>query len=85
VLPERARAFKKLRKQVRRLRPLEHGGLPRRAPAQKQLRYALECGADMFGNRRTGCQALRRLQDCLGAQQDARTAKNRLTSIVADE
>ena len=29
-------------------------------------------------------KALRRLQDCLGAQQDAHTAKNRLASIVAD-
>jgi len=87
VLPERVRGrFKKLKKQVRKLDARstmeDYHAVRRRA---KQLRYALECGAGMFGKPADEMlKALRRLQDCLGAQQDAHTAKNRLASIVAD-
>jgi hypothetical protein len=78
--------FKKLKKQVRKLddrSTMEDYHAVRRGA--KQLRYALECGARMFGKPADELlRALRRLQDCLGAQQDAHTAKNRLAAIVAD-
>jgi CHAD domain-containing protein len=51
----------------------------------KQLRYATECGAVMFGKPADDMlKALRRLQDKLGAHQDACMAQNRLAAIAAD-
>jgi CHAD domain-containing protein len=87
VMPERVRRrFRKLRKSVRRLRPkssMEEYHLVRRRA--KQLRYATECGAVMFGKPADELlRALRRLQDKLGAHQDACMAQTRLAEIVAD-
>ena len=87
VMPERVRRrFKKLKKEVRRLGSKstmeEYHAVRRRA---KQLRYALECGAALFGKpAEEMLKALRRLQDGLGAQQDAYMAKNRLAALAAD-
>jgi CHAD domain len=51
----------------------------------KQLRYATECGADLFGKPADELlRALRRLQDKLGAHQDACMAQSRLAAIAAD-
>src|SRR5690242_6973334 len=68
VMPERVqRRFRKLRKSVRKLRPkssMEDYHLVRRRA--KQLRYATECGASMFGKPADELlRALRRLQDRL--------------------
>src|SRR6516164_6230083 len=87
VMPERVRRrFRKLRKSVRKLRPkssMEDYHLVRRRA--KQLRYATECGAVMFGKPADDLlKALRRLQDKLGAHQDACMAQNRLAAIAAD-
>ena len=87
VMPERVqRRFRKLRKSVRKLRPkssMEDYHLVRRRA--KQLRYATECGAVMFGKPADDLlKALRRLQDKLGAHQDACMAQQRLASIAAD-
>ena len=87
VMPERVRRrFRKLRKSVRKLRPkssMEDYHLVRRRA--KQLRYATECGAPMFGKPADEMlRALRRLQDRLGAHQDACMAQGRLAAIVAD-
>jgi len=87
VMPERVRRrFRKLRKSVRRLRPksaMEDYHLVRRRA--KQLRYATECGAVMFGKTADDMlKALRRLQDKLGANQDACMAQQRLATIAAD-
>jgi CHAD domain-containing protein len=87
VMPERVRRrFRKLRKSVRKLRPkssMEDYHLVRRRA--KQLRYATECGAPMFGKPADEMlRALRRLQDKLGAHQDACMAQSRLAAIVAD-
>ena len=87
VMPERVRRrFRKLRKSVRKLRPkssMEDYHLVRRRA--KQLRYATECGAVMFGKPANDMlKALRRLQDKLGAHQDACMAQNRLAAIAAD-
>jgi CHAD domain-containing protein len=87
VMPERVRRrFRKLRKSVRKLRPkssMEEYHLVRRRA--KQLRYATECGAGMFGKPADDLlRALRRLQDKLGAHQDACMAQTRLAEIVAD-
>jgi len=87
VMPERVqRRFRKLRKSVRKLRPKssmeEYHQVRRRA---KQLRYATECGAIMFGKPADDLlKALRRLQDKLGAHQDACMAQTRLAEIAAD-
>src|SRR6201987_1426806 len=87
VMPERVRRrFRKLRKSVRKLRPKssmeEYHQVRRRA---KQLRYATECGVIMFGKPADDLlKALRRLQDKLGAHQDACMAQTRLAEIVAD-
>lgn len=87
VMPERVRGrLKKLKKEVRRINSKstmeEYHKVRRRA---KQLRYALECGAGLFGKPADEMlKALRRLQDGLGAQQDAHMAKNRLAALVAD-
>src|SRR5215472_16551207 len=74
VMPERVRRrFRKLRKSVGKLRgksSMDDYHLVRRRA--KQLRYATECGAVMFGKPAEDMlRALRRLQDGLGAQQDA--------------
>jgi len=87
VMPERVqRRFRKLRKSVRKLRPkssMEDYHLVRRRA--KQLRYATECGAVMFGKPADDMlRALRRLQDKLGAHQDACMAQQRLATIAAD-
>ena len=87
VMPERVRRrFRKLRKSVRKLRPkssMEDYHLVRRRA--KQLRYATECGAPMFGKPADEMlRALRRLQDKLGAHQDAGMAQSRLAAIAAD-
>jgi CHAD domain-containing protein len=87
VMPERVRRrFRKLRKSVRKLRPkssMEDYHLVRRRA--KQLRYATECGAVMFGRPADDMlKALRRMQDKLGAHQDACMAQSRLATIAAD-
>lgn len=87
VIPQRVRRrFRKLRKSVSKLRaksPMEaYHQVRRRA---KQLRYATECGAAMFGKPADEMlKALRRLQDRLGAQQDAYMAQHRLAALAAD-
>jgi triphosphatase len=87
VLPERVRRrFRKLRKSVERLRGKssmdEYHEVRRRA---KQLRYAIECGAALFGKPADETlRALRKLQDRLGAHQDAHMAQNRLSALAAD-
>jgi CHAD domain-containing protein len=87
VLPERVRRrFRKLRKAVNNLRGKssmeEYHEVRRRA---KQLRYAIECGAALFGKPADETlKALRRLQDRLGVHQDAHMAQNRLTALAAD-
>jgi CHAD domain-containing protein len=87
VMPERVRRrFRKLRKSVRKLRPkssMEDYHLVRRRA--KQLRYATECGSVMFGKPADDMlKALRRMQDRLGAHQDACMAQNRLAAIAED-
>lgn len=87
VMPERVRRrFRKLRKSVAKLRAkssMDDYHLVRRRA--KQLRYATECGASMFGKPADELlRALRRLQDRLGAHQDAFMAQNRLAAIAAD-
>jgi len=87
VMPERVRRrFRKLRKSVGKLRGKssmeDYHQVRRRA---KQLRYATECGAVMFGKPADDMlKALRRLQDKLGAHQDAYMAQDRLAAIAAD-
>jgi CHAD domain-containing protein len=87
VMPQRVRRrFRKLRKSVAKLRaksPMEaYHQVRRRA---KQLRYATECGAALFGRPADDMlKALRRLQDRLGAHQDAYIAQNRLATLAAD-
>ena len=87
VMPERVRLrFRKLRKAVRRLGAKasmeEYHDVRRRA---KQLRYAIESGAAMFGKPADDAlKALRRMQDKLGTQQDAYMAKERLSVLAAD-
>jgi triphosphatase len=87
VLPERVRRrFRKLRKAVGKLRNKssmeEYHQVRRRA---KQLRYAIECGAGLFGKPGDETlRALRRLQDRLGAHQDAHMAQSRLALLAAD-
>jgi CHAD domain-containing protein len=87
VMPERVRGrFRKLRKSVRSLGSdssmEDYHAVRRRA---KQLRYAIESGAGMFGKpAEETLKALRRLQDKLGAHQDAYMARNRLTALAAD-
>ncbi len=87
VLPQRVRRrFRRLRKAVRRLRDDsvmdDYHRVRRRA---KQLRYALESGAVMCGKPADEMlKALRRMQNRLGAQQDAHMAGTRLTALAAD-
>jgi CHAD domain-containing protein len=87
VMPERVRRrFRKLRKSVGKLRPRssmdDYHQVRRRA---KQLRYATECGAAMFGKPAEDLlKALRRLQNQLGTHQDAYMAQNRLAALTAE-
>jgi len=87
IMPERVRRrFRKLRRSVRQLHTKssmeDYHAVRRRA---KQLRYAIECGAGMFGKpAEEALKALRRLQDKLGAHQDAHMARNRLAALAAD-
>ncbi len=87
VMPRRVRRrFRRLRKAVRRLRPSssmeDYHKVRRRA---KQLRYALESGVFTYGKpAEEMLKALRRLQDKLGAQQDAYMARSHLASLAAD-
>jgi CHAD domain-containing protein len=87
VMPRRVRRrFRRLRKAVRRLRANssmdDYHKVRRRA---KQLRYALEAGAVMYGKPADEMlKALRRMQDRLGAQQDAHMARNHLIALAAD-
>jgi CHAD domain-containing protein len=78
--------FRKLRKTVRRLPAnasmKEFHDVRRRA---KQLRYAIESGAGMFGKPAEDLlKALRRMQERLGAHQDAHMARSRLATLAAD-
>jgi triphosphatase len=87
VMPKRVqRRFRKLRKSVGRLRSKssmeDYHQVRRRA---KQLRYATECGAGMFGKPADDLlKHLRRLQDRLGAHQDSYMAQNRLAALAGD-
>jgi CHAD domain-containing protein len=87
VMPSRVRRrFRRLRKAVRRLRADssmdDYHKVRRRA---KQLRYALESGAFMYGKPADEMlKALRRMQDKLGAHQDAYMARTHLGALAAD-
>jgi CHAD domain-containing protein len=87
VMPARVRQrFRKLRKTVRSLPANasmeEFHDVRRRA---KQLRYAIESGAGMFGKPAEDLlKALRRMQERLGAHQDAHMARSRLATLAAD-
>ncbi|HYL02147.1 MAG TPA: CHAD domain-containing protein [Steroidobacteraceae bacterium] len=80
------RRFRRLRKAVDRLG--EHSSMDdyhrvrRRA---KQLRYALEASARLYGKPADEMlRSLRRLQDELGSQQDASMARGHLIALAAD-
>ena len=87
VMPQRVRRrFRRLRKAVRRLRADssmdDYHKVRRRA---KQLRYALESGLDLYGKAADEMlKALRRMQDKLGANQDAHMARSHLNALAAD-
>jgi CHAD domain-containing protein len=87
VMPQRVRQrFRKLRKTVRKLPANasmdEFHAVRRRA---KQLRYAIETGGRMFGKPAEELlKALRRMQERLGAHQDAYMAKRRLAKLAED-
>ena len=87
VMPQRVRQrFRRLRKAVRRLRadsPMDDYHRVRRRA--KQLRYALESGLGLYGRPADEMlRALRRMQDKLGAYQDAHMARNHLMVLAAD-
>jgi CHAD domain-containing protein len=87
VMPQRVRRrFRRLRKAVRRLRADssmdDYHKVRRRA---KQLRYALESGSSLYGKPADELlKALRRMQDKLGANQDAHMARTHLAALAAD-
>lgn len=87
VMPQRVRRrFRRLRRAVRRLRADssmdDYHKVRRRA---KQLRYALESGLALYGKPADEMlKALRRMQDKLGASQDAHMARNHLVALAAD-
>ena len=87
VMPQRVRRrFRRLRKAVRRLRADasmdDYHKVRRRA---KQLRYALESGSSLYGRPADEMlKALRRMQDKLGANQDAHMARSHLTALAGD-
>ena len=87
VMPKQVRRrFRRLRKAVKRLEaesPMDDYHKVRRRA--KQLRYALESGSNLYGKPADEMlKALRRMQDKLGAYQDAHTARNHLTALAAD-
>jgi CHAD domain-containing protein len=87
VMPQRVRQrFRKLRKTVRKLptnASMEEFHVVRRRA--KQLRYAIESGGRMFGKPAEEIlKALRRMQERLGAHQDAYMAKHRLAMLAED-
>lgn len=77
---------RKLRKAVKRLTPQASLAEYHRARRQgKKLRYALESVASLYGKPAAEVlEALRRLQDQLGAQQDAHVAHTRLLALAND-
>jgi len=79
------RRFRKMRKAVRRLHEeasMEDFHRVRRRA--KQLRYAIECGTELFGKpAEEMLKALRRMQTRLGENQDAYVAKSRLAALAA--
>ena len=83
ALRKHGRSF---RKALRRARL--DGGSEERHRARirtKQLRYALECSGSIYGRRaRKALDALRALQELLGAERDALLAAEALTSLAAD-
>lgn len=85
VMPQRVSArFRKLKKAVRKLDAhsvlADYHAVRRRA---KQLRYAIECGTTLFGKPAEDMlKALRRLQNELGAHQDADLSKTRLAELA---
>ncbi len=87
VMPQRVRRrFRRLRKAVRRLRADssmdDYHRVRRRA---KQFRYALESGVGLYGKPADDMlKALRRMQDKLGANQDAHMARTHLAALAAD-
>ena len=87
VMPQKLRQrFRRLRKAVRRLRADssmdDYHKVRRRA---KQLRYALDSGSSLYGKPADEMlKALRRMQDKLGAYQDANTARSHLTALAGD-
>jgi CHAD domain-containing protein len=87
VVPERVRQrFRKLKKSVARLSARstmdDYHRVRRRA---KQLRYAIECSVAMLGKPAEDLlKSLRRLQDGLGANQDAYMAQQRLVALTAE-
>jgi len=87
IMPKRVRRrFRRLRKAVRRLcadsTMDDYHKVRRRA---KQLRYALESGTVMYGKPADELlKALRRMQDKLGAYQDANIARAHLNALAAD-
>ena len=86
VMPDLLRRrFRKLRKAVRLLRddaPMEDYHRVRRRA--KQLRYAIECGTEIFGKpAEEMLKALRRMQTRLGESQDAYVGKSRLAALAA--
>ena len=87
VMPERVRRrYRKLRKAVRALRASasmdDYHEVRRRA---KQLRYAIESSRVMLGKPADDVlKSLRRLQDKLGAHQDAYVAQNHLAALASD-
>jgi CHAD domain-containing protein len=87
VMPQRVQQrFRKLRKTVRKLpanASMEEFHVVRRRA--KQLRYAIESGGRMFGKPAEELlKALRRMQERLGAHQDAYMAKHRLAKLAED-
>ena len=82
ALQRRGRAFVKALRRARR-----SGGADDRHRARiraKQLRYALECSGSLYGRSgRRAIEALRPLQELLGAERDALLAARSLTSLAA--
>ncbi|MBS0379709.1 MAG: CHAD domain-containing protein [Proteobacteria bacterium] len=87
VMPERIKAcYRKLRKAVGSLHaasaPDDFHRVRRRA---KRLRYALECGRELYGRPADDVlKSLRRLQEELGHFQDANMARARLAVLAGD-
>lgn len=83
AIRKRGRAFLRSLRRARR----EGGSAPRhRARIRaKQLRYALECSGSLYGRPgRRAIEALRPLQELLGAERDALLAAAALSSLAAE-